>query len=254
MSDQRLERDDGSLLGRLLAAGDRDEPPPRAVRKTLLSLGLASTVSAAASSASATTTAAVVVKWLLVGAFAGASVSLAGGALLDRSEPKPGATLDRSPAALEHAPIQRNAMARAPTSRSLDDAPPAPPPVRPAAPVASFARARPATSATAPASPAPPPAASSAEPSDALLEQAAMIGRASNAVRAHDGARALEALRAYRARFPHGNMAPEAGVLEIEALLAAGQSEAARAAARRFLAAYPDSPSAKRVKTLVQIP
>lgn len=254
MSDERLERDDGSLLGRLLAAGDRDEPPPRTVRKTLLALGVASTVSGAAGSASATTGAVVVAKWLLIGALAGASVSLAGSALLDRAGPKPAAGLDRSPAALEHPPIQRNAMASAPTSRSLEDTPPAPPPARPAAPAASVARARVATSATAPALPGPAPAASSAGASDTLLEEAAMIERASGAVRAHDGARALEALRAYRVRFPHGKMMPEAGVLEVEALLAAGRSEAARAAARRFLAEYPDSPSAKRVKTLVRIP
>lgn len=254
MSDQRLERDDGSLLGQLLAAGDRDEPPPRAVRKTLLALGVASTVGGAAGSASATTSAVVVVKWLLIGAVAGTSLSLAGSALVDRTEPKPAATSGRPTVALEHPPIERKAMAPAPSSRSLRDTPPAPLPSRPAASAAGLPRMPVASNPTAPALSGPPPAPSTPESSDALLEEAAMIERASSAVRAHDGARALAALRAYRARFPRGKLMPEASVLEVEALLAAGRNQAARAAARRFLAAHPDSPSAKRVKTLVRLP
>lgn len=252
MSDERLGRDEASLLGRLLVAGDRDEPPPRTGKKMLLALGVGSTVSSAAGSASAGT-AAIVIKWLAIGACAGASLSVASGALLDRARSAPSPSLDHSPATLEPPPIRPNATAPVAASPSLEPAPTAPPPASAAghaSPSLAPARAR----SRAPAASASAPAASGRGESDALLEEAEMIERVSGAVRNHDGARALTALHVYRSRFPHGKMAPEADVLEVEALLATGQRAAARAAARRFLSAYPDSPSAKRVKTLVQLP
>jgi outer membrane protein assembly factor BamD (BamD/ComL family) len=66
-----------------------------------------------------------------------------------------------------------------------------------------------------------------------------------------DSARALSILDRYTSDFPHGALAPEATLLRIEALVAAGDGDGARRTAAAFLASHPDSPYAKRIASLL---
>ncbi len=100
-------------------------------------------------------------------------------------------------------------------------------PARPAKPRRS--RARPASEHEA------PPAAD-------VAAEAAWAGRVRAALR--DGApnRALRVVAEYNRRFPEGALREEVDLLRASALCAAGQPDAARAAAHAFLRAHPRSP------------
>jgi TolA-binding protein len=80
--------------------------------------------------------------------------------------------------------------------------------------------------------------------------QALDVARA--ALHAGDAARALEALEAYARRYPGGVLRQESTALRVEALLETGDERAAAAIARRFLRDNPDSPHAKRVRSLLE--
>ena len=77
------------------------------------------------------------------------------------------------------------------------------------------------------------------------------MDRARAAVRARDGKGALAALADYQRRFPRGTFAQEAMVLRIEALVQIGETGAARALGKKFLAAHPESPHAERIERLL---
>jgi outer membrane protein assembly factor BamD (BamD/ComL family) len=64
----------------------------------------------------------------------------------------------------------------------------------------------------------------------------------------------LSTLDEYARGFPHGALAPEASVLRIEALVAAGDRTAAMRAAQSFLQANPTSPYAQRIESLLGAP
>jgi outer membrane protein assembly factor BamD (BamD/ComL family) len=78
-----------------------------------------------------------------------------------------------------------------------------------------------------------------------------MLERARAAMTSGNPALALSLLDTYTDRFPHPAMLPEATVLRIEALTKAGDPAAARRAADAFLATYPASPYADRIRTLL---
>jgi len=84
-----------------------------------------------------------------------------------------------------------------------------------------------------------------------LAEEVAAIKSAKTALAAGDPSQALHELDAYRAHFPHGRLVQEAAVVRIEALVRAGNTAAANAAADRFLAGNEGSPYAARVRSLV---
>jgi hypothetical protein len=63
--------------------------------------------------------------------------------------------------------------------------------------------------------------------------------------------RTLEATATHARRFPRGQYAQEREVLAIEALLALQRVSGARTRAERFLARYPDSSHARRVRALL---
>lgn len=241
MSDERLSRQADSLMGRLLAAGDRDEPSPRTMNKTLLAMGVVSGLGGASSAASATTVGAVaIVKWVAIGAIVGASVSVAGGAIVDHAR--------AVNAARERAPSVSPTRASAANTVAPESAlsPETPPP----GPSASATPASPPRAAFALVPDETEPAPSASSKRDMLKDEAAVIERAGNAVRRHDGPGALAALGEYRQRFPHGQLSLEASVLEVDALVASGQRDAAKRAAQRFLAAHPESPSAKHLRSI----
>jgi len=108
------------------------------------------------------------------------------------------------------------------------------------------------TAATAlPVGPLRPAASPSASSGSTLPEELAMLDQARSAMAGGDPARALSILDGYTGRFPHASLGAEATVLRIEALLEAGDPAAARRAADAFLASYPQSPYAERVRTLL---
>jgi hypothetical protein len=120
------------------------------------------------------------------------------------------------------------------------------------------APAPPAASEDAPRLPDAPRAASAPslaarDPAPDLAAEIALLDRAREALAAGEPARALAVLERYDREMPAGRLAPEAAYVRIEALLAAGDRAGADAAGRRFLAANPTSPHAKRVRALLQI-
>jgi hypothetical protein len=80
-----------------------------------------------------------------------------------------------------------------------------------------------------------------------LRGEIALIDAARSAIRASAPERALSLLDHHRRSYTHGAFAPEAAVLRIEALEAAGRTGEARSLARGFLAKHPDSPLSDRV-------
>ena len=247
MSDQPFSRDDKSLMSRLLAAGDRDEPSPRTVQKALIAVGVATTVSGATGVASAGTSGTVaILKWLTVGVIAGTSVTVGGGAIVDRGRDPRTDGRERVTSSSAEQPAAR--VKSQPTSSSSSASVAELEPLRQVE-----ARAPdPASSSLKPSIAIPPvgPSAASSAAPDTLIAEAALIERASSAVRHRNGTLALGALRDYQSRFPRGRLYPEATVLEVEALLLLGQRDSARDIARRFLKAHPESPSAKRLRSL----
>ena len=85
-----------------------------------------------------------------------------------------------------------------------------------------------------------------------MSDELALLDRARAEIAAGDAARALRDLDEHDRAFPSGALAPEAAVLRIEALAAAGDDRAALAAADRFLAAQPNSAQSRRVRSLAE--
>jgi hypothetical protein len=254
MNKRWMRGPDAEVGGLLLKAGRADEPG-EAKRRTLLAATAALTAtSLAAGGAAATSLAAggtattkagvasiVSLKWLLILGVSGAAAVTGAVALRD--------TRGAAPEVSQSAP----ATGVAPSNVAHVSAPPAPLVAQsPSAPVS--------TAVSAPASARQPAVASPLSP---LHEGAAPLPSASSfeaEVSALDGARAsidsgrpaeaLSLLDAYVARFPHGTMAPEATLLRIEALLRAGDRNAATRVADDFTARNPKSPYVTRLRTL----
>jgi hypothetical protein len=81
---------------------------------------------------------------------------------------------------------------------------------------------------------------------DALTAEVRLLGDARDALAEGDAARALEVLTMYGRRFTAGALAPEAAVLRVDALCAAGRAAEAEAEVRRFAALDPSSPLTRR--------
>jgi hypothetical protein len=70
-------------------------------------------------------------------------------------------------------------------------------------------------------------------------------------LRAGKARQALLMLSLYGRRFPNGALGPEATVLTVEALLRAGDREAAAALAERVISGAPQSQHAKIIRALI---
>jgi hypothetical protein len=84
-----------------------------------------------------------------------------------------------------------------------------------------------------------------------MLDESRIVAAARSALRSGNGAGALTLLSDAQRRFGNGVLSQEREVLTIEALQKSGQSAAATARARSFLASYPKSPYADRVRTML---
>jgi hypothetical protein len=166
------------------------------------------------------------------GVYAVRSVSTSS-APADRTQP---ARVD-PPAAASASPAATGAPAEtSPGDDGVSNAPPLPTVLAP--PRATTG------SRTAPTTPA-----SAASP---LAAETAALDAARAALRSHRPADALRALDSYDAKFPRGVLAPEAMVMRIEALVGVGDRAGAQRLADTFLAAWPNSPLAARVRALVR--
>lgn len=107
--------------------------------------------------------------------------------------------------------------------------------------------------------PAPPEASSSSgvlrgptpSSSASIAAELTYLEQARAALSSGNPAYALSLLDQYPMRFPHASMAPEATMLRIESLVAAGDRDAAQRAADTFLASHPTSPYAARIHSLL---
>jgi hypothetical protein len=150
--------------------------------------------------------------------------------------------------AVAAAPAPLPVASRPTTLRSSDSPDPAPYVASPAAPTIAASPTIPlaATAATTASGPQPAPDVAPLSPEVLVLDEA----RAH--LSSHDPASALLALDRYAAAFPRGVFLPEARVLRIEALFAAGDRTSATRLADDFLRGDPNGPYAQRVRKMIQ--
>jgi hypothetical protein len=86
------------------------------------------------------------------------------------------------------------------------------------------------------------------ETGDDLAGELLLIQRAQRALARGDGEAALEALDEHARVHPHGRLVEERQAARVLGLCAVGRADEARAAATRFLARYPASAQAARVR------
>ncbi|MBI4704522.1 MAG: hypothetical protein HY744_25750 [Deltaproteobacteria bacterium] len=253
----------------LLAAAAADMPSPAAVKRTLVALGIggglvaAGTTAGTAAAGGAGTVAksaavaaagkgavaaaagqggvAVLVKWVGIAAVGGLGAWGVVEHVTASHEPaRPNVT---APAVGAAAPaVAPGLRAGREEPRAAEDSSALPalePPV--AAAAAPRAEAAPVASGAGPASAAPAPT---------LAAEVAALDRARAELDA-DPEATLRRLDDYERGFADGSLGPEAQVLRIEALARAGKVDAARALGQAFLAHYPGSPHARRVRSIL---
>lgn len=120
-----------------------------------------------------------------------------------------------------------------------------PPPIAPDEPASVAAAALPEPPAGRPARPITRPTG------DPLARETAMLEEARGLL-ARSPRRALAALREHETTFPHGQLEAEREVMAIDALGGLGRGDAARRRAQAFLARFPRSPQADRMRSLLE--
>lgn len=282
---QRLiDGPDLSPLGRAALESSADDGPSSTSRRDVArKLGIAAGLATVVSGEAVATGTALWWKLAMVVVIAGGVtvgvITHSGGSDDDQAivTPPPPAQIaapgPSGPARVEVAPPPAPApVAEAPTAPMPPEAPPpphvrAPARVRVAPPVAPPAQA-PAPAPAAAPEPAPAPSDISIPPVEVTAPEVAppppapvdprrlalevsLIDRARAAVTANDIPRALAVLDEYRKSFADGALVEEAELVRIEALLAAHRSAEASEAGRAFLARFPHSPLARRVRSML---
>lgn len=227
----------------LLADWVKNEQPSADARaRTLSALGIAAGASALGAGASlapkAAGSALLGTKWASIGAVVIAA-SAGTYAYLTSSATPPSAT-STAPVATASPQAPQKVVAPAIDVAAL---PSATAPSATELPGASQVRATPHRPA--------PSAAAAAASTDALAHELALVDDARGALDHDDAARALKLLDDYASRFPNGTFAQEAAVLRVDALVRRGDRATATALAQRFLAQYPRSPHAPRLRALL---
>jgi hypothetical protein len=271
MTDPQRLKDEhaGDLEGQLLRSVASDAPRRDAHQRTLVALGLggaalglqATTTAAAATKMGTALTVAVIAKYVGIGV--GAAVVAAGATYAvprlvshERStvvaagahSPAPVVTEDRlQPPAIaqdqalpgrESAPKQEAHQLEAPNTGNA------------APPAARAARSNPPAVKDTATDSTPAPKHIEAPEAPGLADEVAALDAARQKV-SSDPAGTLRLLDDYQSRFPHGDLAPEALVLRIEALVRSGQRGAADKLASDYLARNPGSPHARKIRTLL---
>ena len=270
----RLLDEGGDDLGsRLLRTGKASRPRPASMERALVAASLAAASSAAVGKvAGAAGGALLSAKWAVVGIATVGLVALGAATLAPRSGSL-GSAQQVSPPERRATPVTNERTAETTseplastdstaTQQATADVKPTPPPAHRAAaptarrqvtsPPAAVAAAVPETPATA-SQPSAAPTAELAANHATLAEELTAMDEARRAVAARRPAHALRILDDYAANYPRARFAQEAFVLRIEALVQSGQRSTALTLARRFLASYPKSTAARKVRALVGI-
>ena len=281
---KRLRQQGANRMTTVLLEAARTDAPPKARLERMLSGGVgagagvvlaAETAGAAAAGATPVAKSALgitlVIKWLGLGAFAGAVVS-AGATQISRVQFHETSSAVAVPTRDEHqgsAPAVAARLAEPPTVVE--------PPMAAVALTtqahrvesqAGPARVRPrlvnlAVSSQTPQTPqSPAEAATPAATSEAVAEQSGSpearvlreeilaLGRAKAALNRGAPGEALSVIRDYRARFPLGRLGPEATYLEMEAELASGNRARAESIAEQLASGA--APNAERAREILK--
>jgi hypothetical protein len=180
------------------------------------------------------------VKWLVLGAVGGASLTAA--VMLARRP-----THDPLVPAIAPVFSRPTVMSRVDAPARAPDPPPAAKEPRPRV------HPRLAVHLAAPSQPtgsSPSPSPSPSQPS-ALAAEVARIDTARTVSSIGDHDEAIRLIERYHRDFPEGVLAPDADVVALEAVLAKGDTAEASHRAAEFLSRYPNDPHAPRVRLLV---
>lgn len=224
-----LDDDDAPGFALLRAARDVPGPPEGALEQTLSGLGVGGTALAATAGAKAGTASwASVGKWLAAGVALGVAGSAGVTAVQEWQRPQ--ATVQRTNSVALPSP------AHSATTQPAHEQPPAPALSAAPAPAASSGRAArgvlPARDSKAPG----------------LAAEIERLDQVHHALTRADARAALAALDTYDAEFRGGQLAPEAALLRVRALVAAGQAAAGRELAERLILVSPDPDYAARLR------
>jgi hypothetical protein len=253
MEPQRLkDKYAGTFEGEVLGSARVDVPSGRARRRTLVTLGLATTATglpvattaAAGAKAVASVGIGVAVKWGTIGIAVGAltlgGIRTAPGWLGPRAA-RPALTMNRKVPALSPPSVEVTHKAEQKTPPTV---------VEENIGVEDGASRTPSVLAQRdlphPASPRVEPALLETH----LEEEVSLLDRARQALKTQPD-RTLELIGDYLQRFPAGELRPEAMVLRIDALVRGKQRKVAEAFANDFLSRYPRSPHTKRIRALM---
>jgi hypothetical protein len=225
--ERLLDRHDSELAGALLRALKADAPRADSKRRALAAAAFAAATAKSSAGSAAGSLLGSAAKWAMVGGLLGGTLA-GGGALLERRAAPPPLASVVSPAGARMNELAQSERVPPPSQRETPRAQELPAPPR--------------------------PAASSAEPGTDLREQRLAIEAARQELSAGRADAALAKLDDYRVRFPRLAFHQESIVLRIEALQMRGDHASARSLGRTFLDANPDSPLARRVRSLTRLP
>jgi hypothetical protein len=224
-----------------LRAAEVDVGSARALRRALAAIGATAALATPATAAAVLGKGAVallVVKWVAVGAVAGATCAVAANAVQAGRHP----SASEAPAVLRTRPPEPEPAA----SSSEPAIAPSATEVAPAAPSSARVVAVRAFEPT-------PAAVASSGPGTAqrLSREIALLDQARAALKRGDGAAALAALDQRQAEVGAGLLEPEATVTRVEALLGQGNRVAASTLVDRFLTEHPRGVHADRLRSLL---
>jgi hypothetical protein len=254
MSEPRplLTEDPTNPYARLLGSAELDVAPREGRARLLAGLGLqaatvlgTTTVAAAASGAGGVT---AVAKWIAVGMISGFATT-GSFHVLERRLSDNGGEAHVAPPAIrvpaanrgpeQLAPVVRSETATEQVSESRAD--------RRETELPKRRIASPLPAARPESEPTPKAAAT-----DTLAAEVAALDRARRALDERDPSRALSMLDAHAAGFGKPRLGPEATLLRIETLVAAGRREDARRLGQRLLSVDPATPHAERVRKILR--
>jgi hypothetical protein len=243
MNQPRRLVEDPGLGARLLESVMDDRIPAASLDRALEVAAAASVVASAAGGiGSMKLSSWLVVKWLGVGFAGGMVAALGPQAILGEPAARPSAAAMVAPAVLVGgAPGAGRAALPAASSASaeLSSARPAPPSRSNVAPsMAPGPALTPAASG---------PSVAQFGPSDTLRQEIALVDGARGAMSRNDAAQALQLVDRYAAGFPRGRFGVETSLLKIEALIALGRHDDARAQLQTFAATHPAHPALRRL-------